>query len=216
LPGWQDVYQSLADDDFVIIAAAQDAGGEAVAREWYDKAKASYVTLVDETHAISSLYGLVNVPSAVWIDEAGAIRRIDEGTYAAVHKMGEFEFGRADYAPMVVDWVKRGDASPYVQVAVSLDGLKVAAAHDDVARADPTFKLGVYFYQRGDEAKANHYWEAAEALDPRSWNYARQDWSFTPEQAGPNWQKKYQTLEGKPYYRPIEGLDKEASQGQGG
>ena len=205
MSGWQDVYKNLADDDFVIIAAAQDTGGEAVAREWYDKAGATYVTLVDDAHTISALYGLVNVPSAVWIDEAGSIRRIDEGTYAAVHKMGDFEFGRADYSPMVADWVANGDASAHVQEPVSLEGLKVAS--DDVARADPTFKLGVYFHKQGDEGKANHYWEVAQALDPRSWNYARQDWSFTPDEAGPNWQKKFETLEGKPYYQPIEGLD---------
>ena len=59
----------------------------------------------------------------------------------------------------------------------------------------------------GDEAKANHYWEIAQALNPDSWNYARQDWSFTPEQAGENWAEKFQTLEGRPYYKPIEGLD---------
>ncbi len=205
MSGWQDVYQDLAQHDFVLIAAAQDTGGEAVAREWYDKAGASYVTLVDETHAISSLYGLVNVPSAIWIDESGTIRRIDEGTYATTHKMGEIEFGRTDYAPMVVDWVSRGDASEYVQAAVSLDSWN--AVDDDAALADPTFKLGVYFHKQGDDAKANHYWEAAQALDPRSWNYARQDWSFTPEEAGPNFQKKYESMEGKPFYQPIEGLD---------
>ena len=208
MSGWQDVYKDLAVDDFVIIAAAQDTGGEAVAREWYDKAGATYVALVDQTHTISSLYGLVNVPSAVWIDESGSIRRIDEGTYATTHKMGDFEFGRADYAPMVVDWVTNGEQSEHVKDAVSLAGLTVA--DDDAALADPTFKLGVYFHQQGNETKANLYWEAAQALDPSSWNYARQDWSFTPEQAGPNWQKKFETLEGKPYYQPIEGLDVES------
>ena len=78
---------------------------------------------------------------------------------------------------------------------------------DEQALADPNFKLGVYFHQRGNEEKANHYWETAQALDPASWNYARQDWSFTPEEAGANWQKKFQTMEDKPYYKPIEGLD---------
>jgi hypothetical protein len=205
LSGWQDVYQDLADDDFVLIAAAQDTGGEAVAREWYDKAGATYVTLVDETHTISALYGLVNVPSAVWIDESGTIRRIDEGTYATTHKMGEFEFGRADYAPMLVDWVTQGNKSEHVQAAVSPDSWN--AVDQDAARADPAFKLGVYFHKQGDEVKANHYWETAQALDPRSWNYARQDWSFTPEEAGPNFQKKVETMDGRPFYQPIEGLD---------
>ncbi|MCZ6618701.1 MAG: redoxin domain-containing (seleno)protein, partial [Gammaproteobacteria bacterium] len=46
----------------------------------------------------------------------------------------------------------------------------------------------------------------AQRLNPDSWNYHRQDWSFTPEEAGANWQKKAQALT-KPYYEPIEGLD---------
>jgi hypothetical protein len=150
------------------------------------------------------LYGLVNVPSAVWIDEAGRVRRIDEGSYATTHDLGGFKFGRDDYAPMVVDWVTRGDASPHVGAA---GAVALEAPGDEAALAAATFRLGVHFHQQGDETKANRYWEAAQALDPESWNYARQDWSFTPDEASDNWAKKFETLEGKPYYRPIEGLD---------
>ena len=85
MPGWQAVYNELQNSNFVVIAAAQDTGGEAVARQWYDRAKADFVTLVDENHTISSLYNLVNVPSAVWIDETGQVIRIDEGAYAETH-----------------------------------------------------------------------------------------------------------------------------------
>ena len=161
--------------------------------------------MVDENHTISALYDLVNVPSAVWIDEEGQVRRVDEGTYAAVHKMGTFEFGRTDYAPMVVDWVTNGADSEYLLSAEDI-AERLTPLTQDIALAEPTFKLGVYFHQQGDEAKANHYWEAAQQLHPDSWNYHRQDWSFTPEEAGANWQKKAETLT-KPYYAPIEGLD---------
>jgi hypothetical protein len=150
------------------------------------------------------LYNLVNVPSAVWIDEQGFVRRIDEGTYATTHNLGGFEFGRTDYAPMVHDWVRKGEQSAYLN---PVGELKVAPRTEDQALAEPTFKLGVYFHRQGNEEKANHYWEAAQALNPKSWNYARQDWSFTPELANDNWSRKVQTLEGEPYYEPIAGLD---------
>ena len=84
----------------MIIAAAQDTEGVTAAAPWYEQANATYVGLVDPTHSISALYNLVNVPSAVWIDEQGRVRRIDEGTYATVHTMGEVSFGREDYATM--------------------------------------------------------------------------------------------------------------------
>lgn len=186
----------------MIIAAAQDTGGIAITDTWYEQAGATYAALTDVNHSISSLYGLVNVPSAVWIDEDGQVLRIDEGTYATKHKMGDFEFGRDDYAPMVADWVKNGSASQYVDGPV-----RVAAPASEQALAEPTFKLGVYFHQQGNEAKANQYWERAQSLNPKSWNYARQDWSFTPEQASANWAEKFEGLEGDPYYKPIEGLD---------
>ncbi len=201
MPGWQDVYADLADDNFVIIAAAQDTGGEAAAGIWYDQARASYITLVDENHTISSLYNLVNVPSAVWIDETGTVIRVDEGTYATTHEMDGFEFGRNDYAPMVKDWVKNGKQSVYA-TGNQLPDLK---RNSDQALAEPNFKLGVYFHQQNNRDKANYYWAIAEKLNPDSWNYHRQDWSFTPDEAGANWTKKYQSLQGKPYYRPVKG-----------
>jgi hypothetical protein len=189
-----------ADNNFVIIAAAQDTGGIAAAAPWYEKAEASFVSLVDESHTISSLYNLVNVPSAVWIDEEGFVRRIDEGAYSTANEFG----GRAEYAPMVSDWVRQGDDSAHV---LPRGELKLASRTADEARAEPMFKLGVYFHQAGDAAKADKYWAEAQQLNPASWNYHRQDWSFTPEEAGANWMKKYQSLQGKPYYKPIDGLD---------
>jgi len=167
---------------------------------------------VDTNHTISSLYDLVNVPSAVWIDEQGQVLRIDEGAYATVHKMGEFEFGRDDYAPMVVDWVRNGPDSRYVADAKAATS-RLTPKTAEAARAEPAFKLGVYFHSRGDGAKADQYWEQAQALNPDSWNYARQEWSFTPEQANANWAEKFESLEGKPYYKPIAGLDSPGGEG---
>lgn len=150
------------------------------------------------------MYNLLNVPSAVWIDEQGRVRRLDEGAYAQVHKMGDFEFGRSDYAPMVVDWAQRGEASPHIQ-----DPGEVALPRvtDEAARAEPAFRLGVYFQQAGLDDKANTYWAMAQSLNPDSWNYHRQDWAFTPDEANTNFAKKVQSLGDKPYYKPIEGLD---------
>lgn len=159
---------------------------------------------MDERHVISSLYNLVNVPSAVWIDESGRVRRIDEGTYATVHDLNGFEFGRSDYAPMVADWIARGESSAHLR-----DDIQIAAKTPEQAKAEPAFALGVYFAQTGDTARADRYWAQAQALHPDSWNYHRQDWAFTPDEAGANWQQKFQGLGDKPYYRPIEGLDEE-------
>lgn len=192
----------MKDQDFVILAVAQDAQGIAAAAPWYERAGATFVGLVDEHHIVSSLYNLVNVPSAVWIDEAGQVRRIDEGTYATMHNLGGFEFGRTDYAPMVADWVANSDASTHVDHAI-----QISEKTSEQAKAEPAFALGVYFSGAGDDVKANHYWAQAQTLNPDSWNYHRQDWAYTPDEAGANWQQKVQTLGDTPYYKPIQGLE---------
>lgn len=178
--------------------------GLKAAAPWYEQAGITFVGLVDVNHTISALYNLVNVPSAVWIDRTGKVRRIDEGAYATTHKNGDFEFGRADYAPMVVNWAHSGDASPYLKDAKQI---KLKAPDKEQARAEPAFRLGNYFQSQGNEDKADEYWALAQKLNPDSWNYHRQDWSYTPEEAGRNWVKKVESLGDKPYYKPIEGLD---------
>ena len=56
----------------------------------------------------------MNVPSGIWIDEDGQIVRINEGTYAELHRIGTFEFGTDEYAPAVRDWAVNGADSAYV------------------------------------------------------------------------------------------------------
>ena len=191
----------------MIIAAAQDTGGEAAAGTWYDQAKATYITLVDDNHTISSLFNLVNVPSAVWIDERGRVVRVDEGAYAAKHSINGFEFGREDYAGIVRDWVQRGADSVYLRdEGARAKHLRRVSADEAIAEA--AFKLGVYCFKNGNRAKADQYWAQAQRLNPDSWNYHRQNWTLDGDQvARANWAARVQSRTDKPYYQPIVGLD---------
>jgi tetratricopeptide (TPR) repeat protein len=202
VPVWQSFYEENQDKNFEIISAAQDTGGEDAAGSIFERADVTYTAIIDVSHTISSLYNFVNVPSAVWIDEEGRIVRYNEGTYAASHKLGTFEFGRDDYLPAVQDWVDNGADSQYVQEPDAVRK-NIIARTDDAELAEPTFKLGVYFHQQGDEERANQYWEKAQALNPDSWNFHRQDWSFTPAVAIRNWSQKVQELGDRPYYQPL-------------
>ena len=195
--------EELEDQNFVIIAAAQDTEGWAAAGEWYDRAEPTYVALVDVQHRVSSLYNLVNVPSAVWVDEQGQVVRINEGTYTQTYNFGDLSFGTDQYAPAVRDWAMNGADSKFVWTPEEVTG-KIRSRSSNEELAEPNFKLGVYFHEAGDETLANTYWERAEELFPDSWNYARQDWSFTPEEAGANWSAKFDGLGDRPYYAPLD------------
>ncbi|MEO1973395.1 MAG: hypothetical protein ABGX07_17680 [Pirellulaceae bacterium] len=200
---WQSIYEDINDENFVIMSAAQDTGGEAAAGKIFDDAKVTYTAIIDEDHTISSLFNLVNVPSGVWIDEQGQIVRLNEGTYSKHHKLGTFEFGSDIYVPALRDWIAKGSDSEFAwsPEEVSANLIPRTPAGE---RAEPAFKLGVYFHSQGRESQANYWWEESQRLNPDSWNFHRQDWSFTPSEASSNFMRKVQGLGDKPYYKPMD------------
>lgn len=152
---------------------------------------------------MSTLYQMVNVPSGVWIDEAGRIARSPEVAYSKQFKLLGNTIGDDRYIAGLRDWVKRGSDSKYVMSPETLQ--KRLAPRDTSFRlADAHFKLGVYFHQSDNPKAAAKHWQAAQRLNPASWNYHRQDWSFEPTTAMNKWFSKYQALGGQPYYEPLD------------
>lgn len=154
---------------------------------------------------------MVNVPTGVWIDENGVIVRPNETAYTRDNKM---TFGGKDlvtegskYVQAVRDWVEKGAESEYALTPEEV-AEQIRPRTNDQALAEANFQLGVHFHQTGNEEKANLYWEKAQELRPESWNYHRQDWSFTPQEAMTNWLQKFRALGDEPYYPPLK-LDSE-------
>lgn len=212
MPVWQRIYEEINDPNFVIVCAAQDTGGEAVAGPIFDQANPTYIQIVDPDHIISSAFNFVNVPSAAWVDEEGRIVRIDEGTYSKAHEIGAgdqmISFGNDVYAPALKDWVANGTNSEHVQTAATVTG-NIRQHSADQMRADAAFRLANLFRSHGQTEKAEQYWEQARALNPDSVNFIRQNLTLTEEgSAGESFMKlrgEY-VSEGKDYYRPL-GID---------
>jgi len=202
LVGWQQVYEDLKDENFEIIAAAQDSGGEEAAGSSYDKAKATYTTLLDPQHTVSSLYKMVNVPTGVWIDEQGKIARPSEVAYSRNVSLLSIKVEGDKYVDALRDWVKNGEKSELVVGADKVQN-RLATPSKEAALADANFKMAVYFHQQKNDAQANKYFAEAQRLQPDDWNYHRQQWSFDPQTALKLWMQKYTALGGKPYYEPL-------------
>ncbi len=203
LAGWQQVYESLKDKNFEIVAAAQDTAGPKITDPWYDKAKVSFTALVDTKHTVSSLYQMVNVPTGVWIDEAGKIVRPSEVAYSKQQHVLNQAIGDDRYAQGVRDWVANGPKSEY---AMSPERLKPRLAARDASQrlADAHFKLGAYFSDQGKRELATVHWQESQKLNPNSWNYHRQDWSFDKTKEMANFMAKVRKLGTRPYYDPVE------------
>ena len=109
------MYEELKDKNFELIAVAQDTAGEAAAGSFYDAAQSTFTTLIDVRHDVSSLYGMVNVPTAVWVDEQGKIVRQNEGAYSRQFRLGTMTIGTDEFTPALRDWIENGEESIYAQ-----------------------------------------------------------------------------------------------------
>ena len=188
-----------------IVAAAQDVGGETAAGKWYDAANATFTTLVDAKHAVSSAFQFVNVPTGVWIDERGRVVRPGEPAWTSSRTDtfgGKPLVIEGDlYVAALRDWVTNGDRSPFV-LSDDEFAQRVTPRSPADMEADATFKLAVWFQQAGDTQRAESYFARAQELNPDDWNYHRQEWSFGPN-AGRKWLEKFQKLD-TPYYPTLQ------------
>ncbi len=53
---------------------------EVAVREWATKEQLTMPVLIDKYHVVADLYGIVNVPAAVWVDENDRIVRPADST----------------------------------------------------------------------------------------------------------------------------------------
>ena len=199
------MYTELKGRNFEIVAAAQDVGGEAAAGRWYDAANATFTTLVDASHAVSSAFHFINVPTGVWIDERGRVVRPAEPAWATsrtdVFGGKPLTIEGDVYVAALRDWVTNGERSPYV-LSDEEFSQRVTPRSAAEMEAEATFKLAVWFQQAGDAARAATYFARAQSLNPNDWNYHRQEWSFGPN-AGRKWLDKFQKLD-TPYYPTLQ------------
>ena len=215
---WQALYDELRARNFIVISVALDSGGPATTEQWISKAKATYPCLIDERHLTAELYGVVNVSSAVWIDESGRIVRPAEtaGTSDAFRTeldrttkqmsapgMAERERVRGAYLNALRDWAAAGPASAYaLPEAAARRRLPLPAEAHALAAAN--FRLGQYLHARGYPQAAAPYLAEARRLHPESWSYRRQTWELEePGKAGgPEFWAAVDALGDRPYYLP--------------
>ncbi len=223
---WQALREELHPNGLEIVTVALDVRGAAVARPWIEKARARHPSLIDAAHQLDRL-GIVNVPSGIWIDEAGMIVRPPEPAHphrpaykdqvvpegASPQERERIETVKAlnvepdRYVAAVRDWVARGSKSPY------------ALAPDEVARrsrprpldeatADAHFSLAHALHAQGDTAAATLHFKEAQRLHPTNWTYRRDAWAIAgPEHAsiyGTTWLDEVKREGVERYYPRLE------------
>jgi hypothetical protein len=153
------------------------------------------------------LFGFVNIPMAVWIDETGTIVRPAEGASIERSPLRDMDIPeglpeRMDrmfrevkkipdnaeaYRAAIVDWVQHGSDSPYVLTPDEVIERSLPRG-DDEARAAACFELGEHLRRTVGPDAAVRWWREAHRLHPANWTYKRQAWTLvtTPEGATEN------------------------------
>lgn len=205
---WQELRTELRPLGLEIVTVALDARGSETAGPWIRKAAPEHPSLIDEAHVVDALFGIVNVPSGIWIDAEGVIVRPPEPAHprrpayldrAVPPEASPAERERAllvkslrveaeRYVAALRDWVERGGESRY---ALSPDEVVRRSRPRPIeeATAAAHFALGQALHARGASAAAVEHFREAHRLHPANWTYRRDAWSL----AGPDRESVYGT-----------------------
>jgi hypothetical protein len=187
-----------------VVSVALDVGGIPAAAPWIERARITYPALIDEAHLLDELLGIVNVPTGVWIDEAGVIVRPPEPAFPwrprqpsdellaqlpaitaeQLREAQQMQIEPERYVAALRDWAAHGQDSPY---ALSPDEVLTRCARRDEqhSRAAACFELGQHLHRAGHAADAVRWFREAHRLAPENWTYRRQAWSLADPLQGP-------------------------------
>ncbi len=222
---WQELRTELY-PRLEVVTVALDARGASAARPWIEKAEPTHPSLIDETHQLAQL-GVINVPSGLWIDEAGVIVRPPETAYPrrpsfkdqptpadatpqqleriAITKALTVEAER--YVAALRDWVANGAASRY---ALTPDEVVRRSRPRPVSEATAAahFALAQHLNAAGEGGLATEHFKDAQRLHPTSWTYRRDAWAIAgpdhPAIYGTTWLDDVKREGVENYYPPVE------------
>ena len=72
---WQAFRDEVKDMGVEVVTVGIDTAGPEACRAFIEAANPEHPSLIDEHHRVAELFGVVNIPNAVWIDEDGMIVR---------------------------------------------------------------------------------------------------------------------------------------------
>lgn len=156
---------------------AEDTSGAKDAGPWITTAKPEFTALIDEKHIVTQKYNMVNVPTAVWIDERGRIVRPNEVAFVDDRFKSFTNMDSAPYVAAIRDWAAKGAKSVYALSETELK-TRLTPQNDDRQKADVEFALAEYLYKQGRGTDAIPHFKEAQRLAPDNWNYKRQAWSL--------------------------------------
>ena len=161
LPAWHALADELEPLGLDLVAVALDDDEQRV-RHW--TGKASMPPVLDPDHRLSDVFGVVNVPSTVWLDEEGRVAK--PPTIAPGDDQFK-EFTEVDaerHHEALRQWVREG-VVPATDAGDEPD--------DDLRRARAERRLAAWLHQHGRDVAARRHFDAAVELAPLDFSIRR-------------------------------------------
>lgn len=139
------------------------------AREWVEVAAPTYPVVIDPDHVVAERYGILNIPTAIWIDEDDRIVRPPDITPADDMWRDFTGIDSSLHHDALRAWVRSGDAPmPAADVARLVPQVD---ANDVTARLER--RLGAYLRRSGRNEAARRHLDRAVELAPLDWTVRR-------------------------------------------
>jgi hypothetical protein len=222
---WQEIRAELHPRGLEVVTVGLDTAGPEACRPFIEAARPEHPSLIDVGHLMAERFGVVNIPNAIWIDEAGIIVRPAEpahpgepsrpsapgqlpermrAIFAEANKIRRTDPGR--YRAALADWVARGADSPHALPPGEVVA-RSGPRDPDGARAAAHFALAQHLWRQGRADAAVPHFRAAHRLQPGNIAYKRQAWSLVPvgADAGPFERFLQGPVEGREEEWPYEG-----------
>ncbi len=170
------------------------------ARPWIDAAAPSHPSLIDTEHRLAELYSIINVPTAIWIDESGTIVRPNDVAFGSEAFRDLTGFDSVAYLDAVRAWAMYGTLPFDGGEARRRQMLPTAA--EQLARAE--FGLAWHLHKAGrTDAAVRHFLRAGE-LSPDDFTIRRGSMPIRgiDPMTSPEFLELYQEwmARGRPYY----------------
>jgi thiol-disulfide isomerase/thioredoxin len=160
LPAWQQLAEELA-DSVDIITVALDDDVDAV-RKWTSRVPGLRVA-VDPEHRLSDVFGVVNVPATVWLDEQSRV--VKPPTIApGDDQFIEFTEVAADVHHNALRAWADGGPAPGAESPAASDDLRAARAHR---------RLAAWLHRHGHSEAAERQFDRAVELAPLDFSIRR-------------------------------------------
>jgi len=201
---WQSLHEQVAPLGVTIVSVCLDTAGTEAAMPHVNAALSAaqgspHPMLFDPGHLVDEVFGMINVPNAVWIDDSDNLVRASEPAWPAaapdrpppsapapegrigamMANAAQIVADRAEYAAAVHDWAINGADSRFVLAPDEVIARSMPRGRDE-SLAAAHFEIAQFLHRNGHQSDAVEHFRRSHELHPDNWTYRRQAWSMQP------------------------------------